>query len=365
MVFELYVDQVPKTVENFRALCTGECGVSESTDRSLHYKNTNIFRVIPGHTVVGGDISSKGDGSGGESIFGAPFEVEGTELKHDRAGVLSMEPRPSALDDPNPTPCTSQFAVTLKRCPERDGQCCVFGRLIRGFGALREIEKVATGSRQQPIQAVVVTNCGELEPGDDGVVVGADGDPFPPWPQDYPNMGDKGMEYLARVAASETIKSFGNEAFNNGDYLVASRKYTKALRYLEKNYTREAEVYQEEAEHKQSQKQHAIPTLLNLAAVQLKLGDFRGAIESCDKVHEWENMGRLQMYAEIWNPKMLYRRGMAKVMCNDFEDGITDLGRASMLEPNNSAIRKELDKGVRRMEERKQRERRAYSKMFG
>lgn len=87
-------------------------------------------------------------------VFLPPVEVEGTELKHDRAGVLSMEPRPSALDDPNPTPCTSQFAVTLKRCPERDGQCCVFGRLIRGFGALREIEKVATGSRQQPIQAV-------------------------------------------------------------------------------------------------------------------------------------------------------------------------------------------------------------------
>ena len=77
----------------------------------------------------------------------------------------------------------SQFAVTLRKCAARDGHALAFGRLLRGFGALRQIEKVDLGSRRQPLQPVVITACGELEPGDDGVVVGEDGDPFTPWPQ--------------------------------------------------------------------------------------------------------------------------------------------------------------------------------------
>jgi hypothetical protein len=128
----------------------------------------------------------------------------------------------------------SQFAVTLKKCPQRDddgdGGGLAFGRLLRGFGVLRQLEKVDTGSREQPLGAVVISACGELEAGHDGVVVGADGDPFTPWPQDYPNMSDRGDQYLTRVAASETIKSFGNEAFNAGDFLTANRKYTKVTR---------------------------------------------------------------------------------------------------------------------------------------
>jgi hypothetical protein len=77
----------------------------------------------------------------------------------------------------------SQFAVTLRKCAARDGCAVAFGRLLRGFGALRQIEKVDLGSRRQPLQPVVISACGELESGDDGVVVGEDGDPFTPWPQ--------------------------------------------------------------------------------------------------------------------------------------------------------------------------------------
>jgi hypothetical protein len=83
----------------------------------------------------------------------------------------------------------------------------------------------------------------------------------------------------------------------------------QALRYLEKQYTREAETYMEETEHRALQKRHSVPLLLNLAAVQLKLGDYRAAIASCDEVHRWENMHRLATAAEVWNAKMLYRRG--------------------------------------------------------
>jgi hypothetical protein len=67
----------------------------------------------------------------------------------------------------------------------------------------------------------------------------------------------------------------------------------------------------QETEHKALQKRHCVPLLLNLAAVQLKLGEYRAAIKSCDEVHMWENAHRLSTTAEVWNAKMLYRRGSA------------------------------------------------------
>lgn len=52
VVFELFKDVVPKTAENFRALCTGEKGVGEK-GKPLHYKGSTFHRVIPGAWVGG------------------------------------------------------------------------------------------------------------------------------------------------------------------------------------------------------------------------------------------------------------------------------------------------------------------------
>lgn len=351
LVFELFVGRAPGACEAFRARCAGEepCGVAPAPLRVIVDKTALLFGAAPGDA----------GGLAGEPV---PVELDNSEdaLEHDRAGLLSTEPAPGGEG------VGGGFAVTLGKAPERDGVNVVFGRLLRGFGLLRELEKLPVGNDSQPLERVVVEGGGELDEGDDGIVPQPDGDPFPRWPQDYPDMSDQGDQYLGRVQAAETIKAFGNEAYKRGDFATADRKYSKALRYLEKRYTREAEVYRQEMEHMSAS--HAVmgPILLNSAAVKLKLGDFRGAIDACNMCHAVENANVNRSYqAEKWNAKMLFRRGQAYAGCNEFEEAMEDLARAAMVDPNDAGIRRELEKTMARMEARKKRERQTYAKMFG
>ncbi|ORZ23907.1 cyclophilin-like domain-containing protein [Lobosporangium transversale] len=157
IVMELFADEVPRTAENFRALCTGEKGVSKTSSVPLHYRGSIFHRVIKGFMVQGGDFIRR-DGSGGESIYGGPMPDEGGfKRKHDIEGLLSMANK-------GPNSSTSQFFLTTRPTPHLDGKHVVFGRVVKGYDVVEKIENTPTDERNdRPLSIVMISNCGELE----------------------------------------------------------------------------------------------------------------------------------------------------------------------------------------------------------
>lgn len=152
IVMELFADATPKTAENFRALCTGEKGIGNA-GKPLHYKGSTFHRIIPNFMCQGGDFT-RGNGTGGESIYGAKFADENFKLKHTGPGVLSMANSGSNTNG-------SQFFICTEKTSWLDGKHVVFGKVVDGYGVVQEMEKVGSNSGTTK-ETVIVEDCGQI-----------------------------------------------------------------------------------------------------------------------------------------------------------------------------------------------------------
>ena len=146
IVFGLFGDTVPKTTENFEALCTGEKGIGNS-GKPLHYKDSGFHRIIPGFMIQGGDFTL-GDGRGGESIFGEKFADENFKLKHTKPYLLSMA-------NAGPNTNGSQFFITVAATSWLDGRHVVFGEVLEGEDVVKALEAVGSQSGKTSKKAVI------------------------------------------------------------------------------------------------------------------------------------------------------------------------------------------------------------------
>ncbi|KAF2737460.1 peptidyl-prolyl cis-trans isomerase D [Polyplosphaeria fusca] len=348
VAFELYSDIVPKTAENFRALCTGEKGQGNA-GKPLHYKGSIFHRVIKSFMIQGGDFT-QGNGTGGESIYGEKFEDENFEKIHDKPFLLSMA-------NAGPGTNGSQFFVTTVLTPHLDKKHVVFGEVINGKSIIRQIENLKTQSGDKPLQDAVIADCGELT-GDAYAQAterepDSTGDPFEDYPEDQKTDEEWKGTHILTIATK--LKDLGNGAFKSGDLKLAVAKYDKSLRYLH-----EYPVPLDDDPKDLGPQLNAlkISVYLNSALLQNKLGEFNDAVDATTKALDIEGI------SDKDKGKAYFRRGQACVGRKSDEDALVDLEKAKGFAPADAAVIRELEGARKRVRERREREKRAYKGAF-
>ncbi|KDN38394.1 peptidyl-prolyl cis-trans isomerase D [Tilletiaria anomala UBC 951] len=377
IVLELYKDKVPKTAENFRALCTGEKGNSATAGVPLHFKGSGFHRVIPRFMIQGGDFTA-GNGTGGESIYGEKFADEDLTGKHDTPFLLSMA-------NAGPNTNGSQFFITTVPTPHLDGKHCVFGRVLRGKGAVRKIENFPTGANDKPRDTITIADCGELDAQSwqsqtcpEGQHASADGeeDKYEEYPQDYDVENiDEDPKICFRIA--NELKALGAKHFAKGDYERALEKWQKAQRYLAVHPVL-PDALEDRDTFEPAYYGLKTPLQLNSALCALKLQPTPDAqlaeketssvltrLVGSSTTAEQAVVAELPAATKADVAKAYYRRALARVVLKRDEDAEHDLAAALIYAPDDAGIKKEKASVSARRQAKLKAQRAAYSKMFG
>ncbi|KAL7413033.1 peptidyl-prolyl cis-trans isomerase [Mrakia frigida] len=347
VVFELYASVVPKTAENFRQLCTGEAGKTTDGKQDLTYKGSIFHRCIKGFMLQGGDFT-RGNGTGGESIYGEKFPDENFKIKHSKKFLLSMA-------NAGPGTNGSQFFITTSTPDHLDGKHVVFGAVRSNKSLIRRIENLPV-SNDKPLEEVKIVDCGVWDGPEEveGGKVGAEaGDVWEDWPDDEENVKSDEPEVALQVA--NALKVIGTNFFKAGDFATALEKYQKAVRYLD------VHPYQETAVLIAEFKNLRFPLLNNAALCALKL---QPKADAALAVKLTTLALKLSPITPEEEAKALYRRALANVELKSDDLADEDLKKAKTLVPGDAAISNLIVKVAKRREERKVKERAAFGKMF-
>lgn len=371
IVLELYKDRVPRTAENFRALTTGEKGTSESGAK-LSFQSSTFHRVIPQFMIQGGDFT-RGDGTGGESIYGEKFEDENFESKHDTPFLLSMA-------NAGPNTNGSQFFITTVKTPHLDGKHVVFGRVLAGKNAVRQIEHTPTGAGDKPISPVTIVASGELSPETWKQETRQDpADKYPDYPDDF---GSEALEEDPKqaLAVTEEIKAQGTSFFTAKEFPRALATWQKAVRYVLIN-----PVIPESLPDAPALEQRRLDLYsslqLNIALAALKITPSTGALADLAIKETNSILARTEAVKLLEEPdlaasghatpatqatiaKAFYRRALAYSAHKRYEEAIKDLDSALHFAPSDAGIKSERRNVLTKMDQRRKAERAAYSKMF-
>lgn len=347
VVFELFNDVVPKTAENFRALCTGEKGVSEKSGKPLHYKGSMFHRVIKDFMCQGGDFTH-GSGIGGESIYGEKFEDENFQLVHDVPFLLSMA-------NAGPGTNGSQFFITTVPTPHLDGKHVVFGKVIQGKGIVRQLERCEKGANDKPVEDWIISDCGELDSDYQPEIGGTDdgtGDIYEEVLGDNDNIDVNKPESV--IAAVTQLKDIGTALLKKGSLEQSLAKYKKAAGFLEDYFPEDLS-----AENLATVNTLKRSCYLNASLVALKLNKGKETVETASKALEVEGID------EKSKAKALYRKGSGYLLAKNEDDAQTAFEEALKLEPTDGAILKGLADVKASIKTRKEKQRKAMSKFFG
>lgn len=347
VVFELFKDVVPKTAENFRALCTGEKGASAKSGKPLHFKGSTFHRVIKDFMCQGGDFTH-GSGIGGESIYGEKFEDENFKLKHEVPFLLSMA-------NAGPNTNGSQFFITTVPTPHLDGKHVVFGKVIQGKGLVRLVERCEKGASDKPVEDVVIADCGELPADytpesapkqDDGT-----GDVYEEIMADDDNIDVNSPQLVFKAVTH--LKEIGTKLLKEGDIAKAYTKYNKATNFLN-------EYYPEDLNEEDLKTLYLLQLSCNLNAslAALKLKDGKKTVKAAQAALEVTGIDDKSM------AKALYRKGMGQLLSKDEDGAQITLEEALKFAPTDAGIVKGLQDVKVSIKQRKEKQKKAMSKFF-
>ncbi|KAH9171820.1 cyclophilin-like domain-containing protein [Lactarius sanguifluus] len=326
VVFQLYNDQVPRTAENFRALCTGEKGVGTS-GKPLWYKGSGFHRVIKKFMIQGGDFTA-GNGTGGESIYGEKFEDEAfpADVKHTTPFLLSMA-------NAGPNTNGSQFFITCTATPHLDGKHVIFGEVIRGKSIIRRVENHPTSSGDVPTEPIIITDSGRA---------------LADRPDDK---HDTQNNPAVALEAARLLRELGSARWKDGAAADALAKWQKALRYLDVHH----HALPDDAPSELSRRicGAARPALAQLGPRGRTALDATNAALALPKLSDSDRA------------KALYRKGLAQVTLKEEEEAEKVLVEALSIAKDDKAISGELERLRQRKKAAREKEKAAYKRMFG